>query len=171
MKVINIFGGPCTGKSTIAAGVFYLMKTKGRNVELVTEYAKDLIWHGALPVFKDHIYIIAKQNRRLNKLKDKVDYAICDSPLLLAAYYSQIHSENKKLAKHLAIGLFETYENINFYLQRNTPYVTLGRIECEEEAKKADNAILNMLPLDTSYIVSSPEEIIHIINKLELGRE
>jgi hypothetical protein len=38
--VVNLFGGPGTGKSTTASGVFYHLKRDNRNVELVQEYAK-----------------------------------------------------------------------------------------------------------------------------------
>ncbi len=39
-----MFGGPGTGKSTSAAGLFFKMKLAQMEVELVTEYAKDLVW-------------------------------------------------------------------------------------------------------------------------------
>jgi hypothetical protein len=43
MKVINLWAGPGAGKSTTAAGLF-LMKLTGRRVELVTEYAKEVVY-------------------------------------------------------------------------------------------------------------------------------
>lgn len=42
--VINLFGGPSAGKSTLAAGVFYNLKCMGINCELITEYPKDKVW-------------------------------------------------------------------------------------------------------------------------------
>jgi hypothetical protein len=36
MKVINLFAGPGCGKSTLAAGIFSLLKFHGVLVELVT---------------------------------------------------------------------------------------------------------------------------------------
>ena len=47
--VINLIGSPGTGKSTLASELFSKMKWKGHDVELVSEYAKELI-HDA---FKD----------------------------------------------------------------------------------------------------------------------
>ena len=44
LKVINFFGAPGSGKSTIAAGLFFEMKMKQMNVELVTEFAKELCY-------------------------------------------------------------------------------------------------------------------------------
>ena len=53
MKVINLFAGPGTGKSTTAAGLFYKMKSKGYMVELVTEFAKDLVYQESFFRLKD----------------------------------------------------------------------------------------------------------------------
>ena len=46
--VINLFGGPGCGKSTIAAELFAILKKQGYEVELVTEYAKDKVWEESL---------------------------------------------------------------------------------------------------------------------------
>lgn len=42
--VVNLFGGPGSGKSTGAAYVFARLKMLGYNAELVTEFAKDKTW-------------------------------------------------------------------------------------------------------------------------------
>ena len=38
--VINLIGGPCSGKSTIAAELFARLKKMGIHCELVSEYIK-----------------------------------------------------------------------------------------------------------------------------------
>lgn len=43
MLLINFVGSPGSGKSTAAAGLFHRLKTRHWNVELVTEYTKELI--------------------------------------------------------------------------------------------------------------------------------
>lgn len=61
--IINIYGGPGIGKSTIAAGLFNLMNVTYEgftSVELVTEYAKDLIWENRLTTLQNQFYIDAK---------------------------------------------------------------------------------------------------------------
>jgi tRNA uridine 5-carbamoylmethylation protein Kti12 len=88
MKVINLFGGPCTGKSTVASGLFWRMKMQGRNVALVQEYAQEAIWEQRQNLLDDQIYIFAKQQRRLNRLQGHgLDWVITDSPLPLSVVY------------------------------------------------------------------------------------
>ena len=79
MKVINLFGEPSVGKSTTAAGLFFAMKTLGYKVELVNEYAKMCVWEDRISTLDDQLYITAKQNHQLERLRSKVDYAITAS--------------------------------------------------------------------------------------------
>ena len=60
-KVINIFGAPNAGKSTVAAGLFYIMKINGYNVELVNESAKDLVWNGQTEHLSEQLIVFTKQ--------------------------------------------------------------------------------------------------------------
>lgn len=50
--VINIFGGPGVGKSTVAAGLFYRLKCLHYSVELVEEFAKYLVYQGMVDVLR-----------------------------------------------------------------------------------------------------------------------
>jgi hypothetical protein len=43
LKVINLYSGLGSWKSTTAAGLFHLMKQDLYSVELVTEFAKDCV--------------------------------------------------------------------------------------------------------------------------------
>lgn len=42
--VINLFAGPGAGKSTTAARLFSTLKLRGKNAELVQEFAKGAAW-------------------------------------------------------------------------------------------------------------------------------
>ena len=56
---INLFGGPGVGKSTLAAGLFWFFKTNRLTlkhsyvIELVREFAKDLVWAQDLYTLKN----------------------------------------------------------------------------------------------------------------------
>lgn len=145
MKVINLFGGPNTGKSTTASGLFYLMKVLGLNVELVTEYAKDMTWENRHNILSDQLYILAKQNRRLERLRDKVDYVVTDSPVILGLNYTP--EDYYSNFKPLVFDVWNTYNNYNFYLRNNgdLTYNEAGRNQDKHQAKELDEKIHKFL--------------------------
>lgn len=149
MKVINLFSGPGTGKSTTAAGLFYKMKSKGYKVELVTEFAKDLVYQESFFRLKDQLMILARQNHKLWVLRDKVDYAIVDSPLLLSQHYFQNNGDySEKLFKNFVLDTYNRYDNLNIFLKRNIkehPYQQYGRSQTLEEAIEVDKSIKGIL--------------------------
>ncbi len=145
MKVINLFAGAGAGKSTTAAGLFYRMKKAGYLVELTTEYAKEKVYENNMMCMLDELYLLAKQNHKLERLKGKVDYVITDSPLLLCAYYGRAYGRHPEIVCPLAHALFQTYDNINFFITRTKPYSPVGRLGSEANALAADAAIFKMV--------------------------
>jgi hypothetical protein len=144
MKVINLFAGPGAGKSTTAAGLFNMMKLLGYNVELVTEFAKDLTWEGRQGALQNQLYILAKQEARLARLEGKVDFAITDSPLLLGLLYATPRWD-KPWFKAATLGVWSLYENISFFIERTKPYNEVGRNQTEAQAKQLDQDTRDML--------------------------
>jgi adenylate kinase family enzyme len=143
MKIINLWGAPGAGKSTVAAGLFYKMKVAGYKVELVTEYAKDVVWDNRDDLLKDQLYLLAKQNRKLERLRGKVDWCITDSPVLLVLaympekYYSHFNS--------LTYDVWESYTNLNYLLRRSHEYKHDGRLQTEDEAEVINDKIWKIL--------------------------
>ena len=144
LKVINLFGGPGTGKSTTRADLFRLMKQNQLPVEEVTEFAKDVTWDQNLALFSDQLFVLANQNRRLERLRNKVEWAVSDSPILLGIHYIT-PDYLPRTFKELVFELWDTYDNYNFYIERTKPYVQVGRNQNEDEAKQIDANILEML--------------------------
>ena len=144
MKIINLIGEPSAGKSTIAAELFAKMKKAGYNVELVTEYAKDMVWENRNEMFSHQDYIFAKQNRRLARLNGKVDYVITDSPLILSLYYLEKSNSPKSFAPFIK-DVVASYDNTYYFINRCHPYETVGRYQTEEEAKEISIDLINLL--------------------------
>lgn len=171
--VINLFGGPGCGKSTITAGVFSLLKLHDVNAELVTEFAKDLVWEERFRTFKNQHYLFSKQQHRLWRVSDKVDVIITDSPILLSVVYRQKLSSD--IFKKFVIEEFNSYNNINFLLNRTKLYHEVGRNQNEQEARQLDKEIIKILDKhNIDYFVingdfSAPnriaEYVLHLFNK------
>jgi hypothetical protein len=142
MKVINLFGAPGAGKSTTAAGLFWLMKNAGLRVELVTEYAKALAWAKRGEELTDQFYIYAKQHHRQHVLKGQVDYCITDAPLLLNLMYTK---DEPASYRQFVLDTFNSYHNVNFLITRVKPYVEAGRWQTQSEADVLAHQIQRML--------------------------
>lgn len=151
MKIINLYGGPGSGKSTTAAGLFSLMKMEGQRVELVTEFARDEINSGNSHRLQDQDWIFAHQHHRIQRLQDSgVDYVITDSPLLLMLVYADDVWCDKPYLSSFKTFVYEvnaTYNSYNFFIERNDEFFEDdgGRVHDLEQSKKIDERILAML--------------------------
>ncbi|MDO5850653.1 MAG: AAA family ATPase [Methanobacteriaceae archaeon] len=149
--VINIAGGPGTGKTTIAAQLFSKLKEKGNEVENVSEFAKELVWEGRNEAFDDRLYMHGEQNHRLMQMNNKLDYIITDSPLFLTAVYNNYYLKDKfpksynQMIENVTLETFKLYNNKVYLLDRNTGYKILGRRENKNTAKQIDEALIKYL--------------------------
>ena len=159
MMVINLFGGPGVGKSTMAAELFVKMKKYGYKVELVTEFAKDLVYASDSTRLDDQLMVFSEQHHRLFRLKDEVDYVITDSPLLITKAYNK--TLDPKTFEPFVNSVFDSYNNINFLIERNDSfYQKYGREQDLSEAKEIDNIIEDILKYRNYYDVRSSEDIV-----------
>jgi tRNA uridine 5-carbamoylmethylation protein Kti12 len=140
-KVINIFGGPGVGKSLTAAELFVTLKRQKFNVELVTEYAKAKTYEKHYNILSDQLYLLAKQNRKLEPLRGVVDFIITDSPLPIGLIYAPENYYNG--FSTLLLEVFNSYDNFNVLLSRNSAfkYNQVGRNQNEYEAKEKDEQL------------------------------
>lgn len=141
-KVINIIGAPSAGKSTMAAKLFYELKVKGYTVELITEYAKDLVYEERHATFDDELYVFAKQNHRIHRCIGKVDFVITDAPIVQKLYYQPKEFDFRQTV----MNVFNQYDNINFFLKRKGyDYETAGRLNTEEESERIHREMMQLL--------------------------
>jgi len=166
--VVNMFAGPGAGKSTVAAGVFYNLKLKGVNCELVTEFAKDLVWARRYDCMKSQELIFGEQLNRIQKLDGKVEVIVTDSPILLSSVYGLGCSEAFRAN---VVETFFKYANKNYFITRVKPYVGIGRRQSEQSAREMDEKILKLL-LDNgvSYGVIPGDEVgvAEVVRQIEL---
>ena len=150
--IINLYGGPGTGKSTSAAQLYAFLKQQGENAELVREYVKDWAWEKRHISTYDQIYFLGKQSRRESMLYNKVDWIVTDSPVLMGTYYAQLFcplwvSEG---VRSLTLAFYhqaaeDGHKHVHVFLKRSKPYVAAGRYQTEDEAKEVDLGVRRML--------------------------
>lgn len=146
-----------THNSTTAAGLFHNLKCKQFEVELVTEYAKDMVWEKRHNIMDDQLYIFAKQYRRISRLIGQVDFIITDSPLLLScAYIRDGYYEN---LKPLVFEVFTKFTNLNFVIKRSpsADFNQNGRMQDLTESQAIDDTIIQLLTSTNSPFQYIPD--------------
>ena len=143
MKLINLFGSPGAGKSTGAAYISAKLKMRGIEAELITEHAKDKVWENSLDVLKNQLYIVGQQSLRTTRLDGKVEVAVTDSPLMLSILYREhfLYPE----FDNLIYKVFSSYDNINYFIERDKPYNPKGRLQSEKESDELSLRTIQML--------------------------
>lgn len=144
MTIIQFFGGPGSGKSSVAYKLAGALKSKHINCELVTEVAKDVTWEKNFHQLKNQFFITAKQFDRIRRLEDKVDYIIMDAGLLQNIPYFKDERYKKELTQ-IMINLHKSYRTINFFVNRPMNYDTNGRKEDLQESINIDNLTIQIL--------------------------
>jgi hypothetical protein len=150
--IINLYGGPGTGKSTSAAYLFYALKNQKADVELVREYVKDWAWEGRKISTYDQLYFLGKQIRKESMLYGKVDWIVTDAPILLSIYYAMHYcplsvSEGVRAATlaYYRQAAEDGHKHVHILLSRTKPYNPKGRFQTEDQARLIDTELRLML--------------------------
>lgn len=174
-KVINLYGSPGVGKSTLACDLFAKMKQQKYSVELVREVAKNWAWEGKQPTVFDQFYFLGKQSHIESSLFGKVEYIITDSPVLLASFYMEYYFGIEKFTQS-ALDFYEIAKNWeieykNFFLDKHGKvYSMQGRFQLEDESAKIETLQKEFLKrLNISYEdvnVKESERANYILRKI-----
>ena len=122
--VVNLFGGPGIGKSSIAAGITYKLKKKHISCNNPYEFPKTLAWDNNTPAIKDQLFVFANQHRGIAQSYGKVDYIIVDSPILFSKIYHSYYTKGYPaefygdLFHQMVLDLHKKYQSINILLER-----------------------------------------------------
>ena len=153
-RLINLFGGPASGKSTQAAGLFYQMKKMGYSVEMPYEYPKLVAWERNMDAIKDQFYITANQHRNIARLYGQVEYIIIDSPILFGLIYKNRYNSTEEYPAmfysekfdEFIMDLHKKYDSINIVLERDSEiFEEFGRFQSLKESIEIDGDIVKML--------------------------
>lgn len=153
-RIVCLYGGPGSGKSTTCAGLFYNMKLLGFDVEMNREYVKEWVWEGRSIQEGDQPYFFSKMARRERiYMKNDVDYIVTDSPLVLTHYYGlkydpmerEFNTSLMMLKNHHQICKNMGYKVEHYFITRSKTYNPNGRYQTEDEARQIDYEIREML--------------------------
>lgn len=174
---INLFGGPSSGKSTTAAGIFHFLRLQGKQIELIQEYVKNWAYRNHKIEHWDQFYFMAKQiHKEQAPLLGGVDLVVSDSPTLLSIAYAKF---NKLPYDKQLLEIEEIYEkqfpSINIYLARDKEqYNEVGRWQDLEEAVSIDMDIQKLLiQKDVDYVTFRKYDIEQILDYIngKLGQK
>lgn len=161
--VVNLTGAPGAGKSTLAALVFSKLKMQNVSCELVSEFAKDLVWDNSMNKLNDQLYVFSEQFHRVWRLKDKVDVIITDSPMLLSIFYNCKQDIDNRFCSafdDLVLFCHNRFTNLNFFIKRDHEFESTGRRHSEEESNEMEQQLLtvyNKLEIPYEIVYSSEE--------------
>lgn len=152
--VVNLFGGPGSGKTTFAAQIFCDLKAAGIEAACPEEPAKSAIWSGAPWKLDEQVIMLGEVWAIQRRLAPHVDVIVCDSPVLLCSAYGR----REPTSFHaLARDLHRRMRHINVHVHRpETPYSTSGRRETAEQASAMDRTIAELLADIGEPVVDAP---------------
>lgn len=84
---VNLYAGPGFGKSVTAALLYAALKLRGIHAELVSEYAKELVYMDELRG-KSQREIMREQLRRQGLLQGRTTVVVTDSPTPMSLVYA-----------------------------------------------------------------------------------
>ncbi len=155
-KIINLFGGPGIGKSSISAGLTYNLKKRHITCDNPYEFPKLLAWDENHSAIADQLFVLANQHRGIVKSYGKVEFIILDSPILLSLTYKTYYDKNGgeeypsnlygETFDKLLIEMNNKYDNINILLERTKGiHNDIERYQNLEESIELDREIENTL--------------------------
>lgn len=172
--VVNLFGGPGAGKSTMAHLITGLLKSLGVECEYAGEWAKDMVFEGRTSVFRNQLYISAKQDYKIDRIVGHTKVIVTDSPILIGAVF-----ENDPKFTELMVKRFKKYNNYNILVDRTgVPFSGVGRNEKSvEEAVPFDIAqeqllLNNNLPyvVERGGLSNCQKVVMDIMGRLVAGQ-
>lgn len=172
MIIVEFFGGPGSGKTTLASSAFSYYKRQAKSVEFTREYAQELIYEGREHLLPYQFVVAAGQYRKYKELElSGANIVFSDTSLSL----SKIYARPGRIKKHLIPLLDEAekeFEIIKVFVQRKKPFDTQGRVHSEEESQQLDLEIIEKLQ-PFNFVVTGDEagftELIRGLTPLLLG--
>lgn len=112
-NLINIYGGPGTGKTTLAAVLFARLKQQGLFVDMCMEYAKELVYTQRLRATSEMSIAEEQLRRHAVMLRGGVTYVVTDAPLLQKVVYTELfgnYPQDAEVVQYEALRMESRYD-------------------------------------------------------------
>lgn len=147
MKKIAIIGSPGSGKTTLAAGLFYHLKMMAEHVEMVPELIKYKVYKNINFELEGFDILNTLEQKEFEEIfesenaKNQIDFIICEAPLCNGYFYSSFYQKQLEfpILKKIAESKINTYD-LMIFVERSpeAEYVSFGRKESFEQARKLE---------------------------------
>lgn len=166
-KIINIIGGPGCDKSLFSSAIILNLNLRNKSVEQIPDYAKTLVWQKNFDALKNQYQVAQRQFEMLDLLDGQVQYLVTECALMQVLYYNETYTENicdVAKTRQQILSWYNKHDNINILVERgDKKYVQTGRFQNEEDARKIDQALHEMLLREQiPFIAMTPD--IAVIN-------
>ncbi len=138
--VVNLFGGPGTGKSTLALGITHELKRLRHEAQFIAEEAKYWAFYKHHIGEPEQLEITWRQYDAERRYYEHADFIVTDSPLEICAFYSWYRNRTDDYS-NIVRRLRERHPHIevlNYWIVREKEYNPVGRYQTEEEALLVD---------------------------------
>jgi predicted ATPase len=138
--VVEIYGGPGTGKTTFSAELYGALKRTGLHVTLVTEEATTCIQANDMVGLTCQAYLLGASARRLRQVATSYDVVVMEAPLLLNPVYDR---DRSPALRALAEEEHRRYRNLPLLLSPlpREQFTTAGRVHDADSAATQHQAI------------------------------
>ena len=159
---VNVFGGPGSGKSTMAYAVAAELKARGYTAECVGEVIKDCIYDAARGddeakrlldgSVESQEELYRRQSAREHRLDGLVQFVVTDSPSVLGLAYLAGDADEDRAARlaMLAQDEFDAQASVNVIVARDGAYDPRARLHDEAEAARLDADVRSLVERVTS---------------------
>lgn len=147
VRRISIFGAPGAGKTVLAHELFVHYKKQGRSCEVLNELAREWAYVDRPIQSMDQLYLFATQMHREDTLltRDKSEFVITDSPVMLNAFYGTLVSPELVGAyREFGESFDKKFRAVNIFcpIDRRFAFHDEGRFHSREEAVELEGQIL-----------------------------
>lgn len=183
MLLIEMWGPPGVGKSTMALGlVHWLRVNTTKRIELITEYAKDVYFDTAQAIGRDgnaiatamgrrQMHLMEEQYRRITRLLGQTDIAVADTALGLNEVYRDVYLYPLEAwrviirAHYRALGC----DLLHVLLSRpeSAPYCQDGRSQDEEQSAMLAHRIESALGRTPGRVIRVGRDMQAVIDYLQ----